>query len=61
MSILIDKLIQWKDTGEITVVTFGIGDFDEKLDEDVFYWVEEKDDILSLMDKNGVEEFYIIE
>lgn len=61
MCILIDKLIQWKDTGEITEVVFGIGDFDEKWDEEVFYWVEEKDDILSLMDKNGVEEFYIIE
>lgn len=61
MTKTVDKLIKWKDTKEITEVTFGIGDFDEQLDEDIFYWVEDENDLLSLKDKNGVEEFYIIE
>jgi len=55
------RLIVWKDSPDDPIeVNFGIGDFDEELDDHVFYWVDSIEDLESLKDPEGVEEFYII-
>ena len=61
MQSTVEKTIKWKDTGDIQEVTFGIGDFDENYDNEVFYWVDDEHQIESFKDKNGVEDFYIID
>lgn len=59
MTHLITALIEWKDSKENQEVTFGIGDFESKLDKSVFYWVEDDLDLHGFTEENSVEDFFI--
>ena len=57
----VDKKIQWKDSGEKELVTFGIGEFTEGVndqeDDEIFFWVESIDE---LKKGNDLGDFIII-
>lgn len=59
MTQLKNALIEWKQTKEVQEVTFGIGEFESKLDKLVFYWVEDDLDLDSFMKKDSLEKFFI--
>jgi|AntRauTorckE6833_2_1112554.scaffolds.fasta_scaffold00530_43 hypothetical protein len=59
MTNLVNAIIEWKSTKETEEVTFGIGDFESKLDKRVFYWVEDDLDLHSLTEKLSTEDFFI--
>lgn len=56
-----DRLIRWKDTHQIQEVTFGIGEYNEEIDNGIFFWVDNAEELLELEQKNNGEEFYIID
>jgi hypothetical protein len=59
MADLIEKTIVWKDNGKEEIVLFGVGSFNDVLDDEVFYWADDMDELKSLEDKEGLEDFYI--
>jgi hypothetical protein len=53
--------IVWKDNPDTEIdVLFYVGDFTEDIDERIFYYVEDEEDLDDLKDPAGVEDFYII-
>lgn len=45
MADLIEKTIKWKDTNEEEIVIFGIGQFNDAMDDQVFFWVQDLDEL----------------
>lgn len=55
-----ERLIRWKGTQELQEVIFGIGEYDESLDNEVFFWVEDENELLSLEQDDNGEDFKIV-
>ena len=47
------ETIQWLDNGDISTVIFGIGKFNEAVDQEVFYWVDNLKELDSFLEPNG--------
>ena len=48
MADLIQKTIRWKDNGQEQTVLFGVGEFNDTMDDQVFFWVQDIEELNSL-------------
>lgn len=57
--VLVSCWVRFKEDGEKAVRVFAIGSFDEAVDQDVFFWVDDFDALYALMSESNGEDFVI--
>ena len=59
-NLTVESQIRFKDSDQVETVTFGIGEWDEKTNDDhIFYWIDSEDSLKNILE--GKEEFLILD